>query len=162
MQVQKIQNSNNNYNTNFNGKLIKLGNLSVKENSAIESFMSSVADGITNGKIIAQKPYDVYVSKSNSKKNCLQIYGVYEQCDHEHPSVQFNLSKLFYNRKSSKPDTKQFRINLNRFEEEKLNNWGYSNDLDDHILDHMRKSNRKPVNGYSLWEKLLIAVRDKI
>ena len=146
---------------NMKGKLIKLGNLSAKENSAIESFMSSVAEGITNGKIIAQKPYDVYVSKSKSKKNCLQIYGVYEQCDHEHPSVQFNLSKLFYNRKSSKPDTKQFRINLNRFEEEKLNNWGYSNDLDDHILSNMRKSKRKPANGYNLWEKLLIAVMDK-
>lgn len=146
---------------NMKGKLIKPGNLSAKENKAIESFMSSVADGITNGKIIAQKPYDIYVSKSNSKKNCLQIYGVYEQCDHEHPSVQFNLSKLFYNRKSSKPDTKQFRVNLNRFEEEKLNNWGYSNDLDEHILSNMRKSNRKPVNGYSFGEKLLIAVRDK-
>ena len=147
---------------NIKGKLIKLGNLSARENSAIESFMGSVADGITNGKIIAQKPYDVYVSKSKSKKNCLQIYVVYEQCCHEHPSVQFNLSKLFYNRKSSKPDTKQFRINLNRFEEEKLNNRGYSNDLDGHILGNMRKSKRKPANGYSLGEKLLIAVRDKI
>lgn len=147
---------------NMKGKLIKHGNLSAKENSAIESFMSSVADGITNGKIIAQKPYDVYVSKSKSKKNCLQIYGVYEQCCHEHPLVRFNFSKLFYNRKFSKPDTKQFRINLNRFEEEKLKNWGCSNDLDYHILGNMRKSNRKPVNGYSLWEKLLIAVRNKI
>ena len=58
---------------NIKGKLIKPGNLSAKENNAIESFMSLVTDGITNRTIIEQKPYDIYVDRSPSKKNCLQI-----------------------------------------------------------------------------------------
>ena len=146
---------------NMKGRLIKLGTLSPKEESAIREFLSLVADGITNKEVITKKPYNVYVEKDKSGKKRLQIFGVYEQCCHEFPTVQFNLTTLFYNRKSSKPNTQEFRTNLNRFEERKLDNWGYSNDLDYYILGRMRESNRKPKDGYNLFERLLIAIWNK-
>ena len=156
MEISAVKSSNQQI--NMEGKLIKLGNLSAKENNAIESFMSSVVNGITNREIIAQKPYDVYVSRSMSKKNCLQIFGKYEECCDEYG---FPLLKLFYNRKSFKPDLNQFRNALNRFDEEKLNGEGYSNELDRNILYNMRKYNRRPADGYGFLEKRLIAIRDK-